>query len=406
MESKLPLTQKYKPKSLREIVGQEEAIKKLSDFVLNYSKQKKKMAFVYGPSGTGLTSSVYGLGKDIDYEILEINASDLRNKDRIDVVIKPAITQYSLFKKGKIVLIDEIDCLTVKDRGCLQELAKLAEGSSFPIILSANDVWNKKLNTIRSKTLLIEFKKLTIASIIKILEEIARKEDIQIEKNVFMEIASKSSGDVRAAINDLQLLSYIEPTSKKNITEEDLKILGYREKSENIFNSLKLIFKSKDIEVVKAFDNITSMNMGEFLFWVDENLPLEYKHKDLEKAYNSLSLADIYSKRIMNWQHWRFLVYINLFLTLGVALSKEKVNPDYISYKKPSRILKMYIQKQKSLKKMAVVEKLAKKTHTSIKRARHDFEIFKIIFTNSSDEIKEDLAKELKLKEEEIEILN
>ena len=127
-----PFTIKYKPKKTDEIIGQDIAIKKLKNFVVNFKKQRKNAALIYGPSGVGKTISVHALANELDLEILEVNASDVRNAEQINSLIGSAVGQMSLFSKGKIILVDEIDGLSgTKDRGGLQAIIRLIEKSSF-----------------------------------------------------------------------------------------------------------------------------------------------------------------------------------------------------------------------------------------------------------------------------------
>ena len=107
-----PLVHKYKPKGIKEIEGQDLQIEKLKDFIINHSRQKKKAVLIYGPSGIGKTSTAYAIANDLNYEIYETNASEFRNSEQINQKVGNAIKQQSLFAKGKIILVDEIDGLS------------------------------------------------------------------------------------------------------------------------------------------------------------------------------------------------------------------------------------------------------------------------------------------------------
>ena len=74
-------TIKYAPQNTAQIFGQPLAISQLKDFVVNHKKQKQKAALLYGPIGVGKTCSVYALAKELNYDILELNSSDLRDED-------------------------------------------------------------------------------------------------------------------------------------------------------------------------------------------------------------------------------------------------------------------------------------------------------------------------------------
>src|SRR3989344_2606521 len=115
-----PLIQKYLPKKPSDLKGQQEALKQLETFIDQFKRQKKKAALIYGTSGTGKTSAVYCLASERNVEVIEVNASEFRNKEGIDRIVGGALGQQSLFSKGKIILIDEVDGISgTKDRGGL-----------------------------------------------------------------------------------------------------------------------------------------------------------------------------------------------------------------------------------------------------------------------------------------------
>src|SRR3989344_6650087 len=198
-----PLTHKYIPKTTKEIIGQEDVVKELKSFITNFSKEKKNSALIYGPSGTGKTSSAYAIANEIGYEIIEVNASDFRNADQINQKVGNAIKQQSLFAKCKVILVDEIDGLSWReDRGGIQAITKLIEDSAFPIILTATNPFDNKFSSLRSKSNLIEFKQLDYLSIFQILKKICDGEKIKFEEEILKSLARRNGGDARAAIND------------------------------------------------------------------------------------------------------------------------------------------------------------------------------------------------------------
>jgi len=88
-----PLIRKYIPKTEKDIIGQEENLKQLKNFILNFKNQKKNSALIYGPSGTGKTGSVYAIANEIGFEVIEVNASDFRNAEQINQKVGNAIKQ-------------------------------------------------------------------------------------------------------------------------------------------------------------------------------------------------------------------------------------------------------------------------------------------------------------------------
>src|SRR3989338_2695059 len=132
-------TEKYRPASFSEIKGQENAVSKLKSFLTKFDLEKaskkisvKKAIVLYGPPGTGKTSLAYISARETNSEIFELNASDLRNKEKLNEILKPAIEQKSLVKKNKIILVDEADGMTGTDRGGVQELVHLIDKTEHP----------------------------------------------------------------------------------------------------------------------------------------------------------------------------------------------------------------------------------------------------------------------------------
>ncbi len=395
----IPFTKKYAPKTLEEIKGQDSAIKEIENFVSNIKKEKKKALLIYGPPGTGKTSIAHAIANEFKLEILEVNASDFRNAEQIEKKVGSAINQQSLFSKGKLILIDEIDGLSGKeDRGGIQALTKLIDKTQYPIILTATDPWDSKFNTLRKRCKLVELRSLSYLDITTILKRICQKENIEYELDALKALARRSEGDCRAAINNLQTLI----GKDKKITKETLKEITDRDKERSIINALIRIFKTTDPKIaITAFDNVKE-DIDKQILWIDENLPYEYeKPKDLARAYDKLSKADIFSGRIKRWQYWRFLVYINALITAGIAVSKDEKYHKLVQYKPTSRILKMWWAKQKNMKKKAIAEKIAAKIHASTKEIIKDIEFFRVIFKKNKDMAKK-IAEYLNLGSEEI----
>jgi len=398
-----PLIHKYTPKTTKEIFGQDEPLKKLKNFVTNFSKEKKNSAMLHGPSGTGKTCSVYAIANEIGYEVIEVNASDFRNADQINQKVGNAIKQRSLFALGKIILVDEIDGLSGHaDRGGIQAIIKLIGDSTFPIILTSTNPFENKFSSLRSKSNMIEFKQLDYLSVFKILKRVCDSENIKYGEEALKTLSRKSGGDARAAINDLQTLTQ----DKKELTEESIDELSDRNKTDNIMVALNKIFKTTDINVaISAFDNVEE-NLDEQLLWIDENLPKEYKKpEELAKAYDMLSKADVFNRRIRRWQHYRFLIYINAFITAGIAVAKKEKYKEFVAYKPTGRILKLWWAKQRAAKKQDIAEKIAMKTHSSKKEIiKSTMPFLPLMFRNK--EMSDNLTNELDLNEDEVEWLN
>ena len=383
----MQLAEKYRAKRFEDIVGQENAIQEIKEFLKNFPR--KKSMILYGPAGTGKTSLVISAAKENNLEIFELNSSDLRNKTKLEEILSPASLQKSLFKKSKIILMDEVDGVTGTDRGGIPELLKTIQQTKFPLIMTCNDIWQSKLSPVRAKSKLVEMKPLNIGTIVSLLSRICEKENIQKPPQFLKQLAIKSQGDLRAAINDLD--SYFLTDNKSvNLDEK-------RDVEESIFNILRRLFKERQ-PFLELFDS-TSLSLDEILLWIEENIPKEYQNDALAKAYFQLGNADVFRGRIYKNQSWRFLIYQNAFQSAGISFSKPAPLAGFTKYEKPKRILKIWLNNQKIAKKKTISQKYARFVHCSTKRIMRDFPILMPILRQES------VQKKLRMSDEEIAFL-
>src|SRR3990172_3078627 len=368
-------TEKYRPKNFSDVEGQEQAIFFLKEFLKKFGRKgENRAAMVYGPPGTGKTSLAFVAADENKAELFELNASDLRDREKLREILRPATEQKSLTKKSKIILVDEVDGISETDRGGLLELLALVESSAYPMIITANDVWNRKFTGLRKKSDLIQLKEIDYKKIKNIMISILRKEKKFLDMDVLTNIAVKARGDLRAAINDLQTASGMAKPGEI--------IFDERNKEMDIFSALRMIFKGKPSEsMLQLFDSV-NMPLEEIMLWVEENIPAEYSGEELAKAIDALSKVDIFKRRIYRQQYWRFLVYENALLSYGISSAKKNVKTGFTSYKRPTRILKMWLNNQKIEKKKTIAKKYAQYVHVGEKRALKEFALVKKFLLN------------------------
>jgi len=374
--SHIPWTKKYEPSKIDELELQNNIIVRIKNYMTDHKSSKPIL--LYGPPGTGKTVAAHVFAKEFEYELVEVNASDFRSKAEIEKVIGTASKQMSLFNKSKVILIDEIDCLTKHDRGALGEIIKLFKSCPYPIMLTANDPWDRSLNKLRKECNLIMFDRLDSKIIASILKKICIGEEIKYSDDDIRLLAIRASGDLRGAIIDLQTL-----VKDKTFDAASLQELTGRMQKQSVMNGLALIYRSKDAKISShAFNNV-DIDYNTQFNWLEENTA--YAYDDPEEwnfAYNYLSLADIFNKRIRRWQHWRFIVHINALSTIGVSLAKTKPYTKFITFKETKRFLKMWLAKNKNAAKINFSKRVAEKTHCSYKDIYKDIESYKFILNN------------------------
>lgn len=370
---------KYKPKNISEVVGQNEALKKLVFWFKNWKPGKALL--IYGPSGVGKTCSIEALANQSNYDFIEMNASDYRTPNRIKDVFGQSAQQMSLFKRGKIFMIDEIDGIAGReDRGGVGEIIKIIKSSQHPIVLTANDVWNSKLRSLRRHCALVEFGKLTVFDVEKMLKRICESEDIGCDRSALREIAKNSEGDLRSAMNDLEVLSQ----GRKEITTEDVEMLSKRERESTIYDALKIIFKTKNALSAKLALNGLDMPPEDVMWWIENNIAREYVYADeIAAAFDALSKADIFKAWIRKRQNWRFRAYMIDMMTGGVAVAKRDMYRKFTRYQYPNNIIILGRSKIRRGAAKNLFSKLSKQLHCSTATFRREYlPVFKIILRN------------------------
>lgn len=363
-----PWVEKYRPKKLNEIIGQKNTIEAVYNFWRNFKRSEGKALMLYGPPGSGKTSILCALAQQEALELVQINASDFRNKEHVERILKPATQQSSIYGYRKIVLIDEIDGMSGRaDRGGVSAVVDVIKSTRFPIFITANDPWSNKLKTLRNYCQIIKLSKINYLSIMKHLNSICDMEDVVAEDIALKKIAISADGDMRAAINDLQAMS-----ADGRIDNADLRIWN-RERDETIMNALKLIFKSYDPKTALSVSDDLKENADELNLWLEQNIPLEYSIKSIPKATNFVSWSDVFLARIRRWQHWRFLLYAKILSVAGVQQAKKETNKKFLMYQKPGLILKMWRRAAKRKKARGIADQLEGKLHCSARVLQKDF---------------------------------
>ncbi|MBN1170059.1 replication factor C large subunit [Candidatus Micrarchaeota archaeon] len=354
-------TLKYTPKKLDEILGNREKIDYIRQWILQIiNGKKRKPLLVYGPPGTGKTSIAYAISLEYDFDIIEMNASELRDKKRVVRILGSAGLASSLFGQGKIILIDDADILAGRaDYGGAGAIKSVLAESPYPIIVTATDIWDQKFAPLRSECEKIELKKVSKISIRQLLHEIAKSESIDVSGQKIDEISENAEGDVRAALNDLQSMH----SSSRN-------------KEKDIFNVVRSIFKAKSYKEAKEAVS-GDIDYELIKLWIDENIPNEYESaEDIAAAFNYLSKGDIFDGRIKK-TYWKLLKYSIDLSTAGVALAKKGTYHKFTKYSFPGYLSNMSRTVQSRAMLKSIGRKIGPMLHVNSKKARDYFPVLK-----------------------------
>ena len=246
-------TEKYRPRILDEVKGQDDIIFRLKAFVTSGNMPHVLFA---GPAGVGKTTSALAIARELYGDtwrdnILELNASDERGIDVIRTKVKDFARSMAL--EGvpfKMVYLDEADALTKEAQQALRRTME-DYAASTRFILSCN--WSSNIiSPIQSRCAVFRFKPLPKDVIFQILKVISEREEFQIDDEALELMYQASEGDCRKAENLLQAVTSI---TKEVIAKAVISVVSFAEPKE-IAKIVELAVKGSFVEAKKRLVDV------------------------------------------------------------------------------------------------------------------------------------------------------
>jgi replication factor C large subunit len=377
-------TELYRPQNLKEVVGNPKMIKELQQWAISWEEGRPshRAVVLLGPPGVGKTSAALALANDLDWGVVEMNASDQRNAEAIRRVAGRGSRSETFTDEGeflsskdgrlKLIILDEADNIFGReDSGGMPAIADLVANTRQPVILIVNDFYelSRKSSAIKNNTLQLKVNRVQGGTMRNVLRRIALDQGLEVPQRVFETIIENSNGDMRAAVRDLQAVA----EGNLDMDDDDAFVLGSRASTKSMYDLMRDILHGDDVHRARRTLFEVDERPEHVMMWLDENVPLEYKQpEDLARAFEHLSRTDIFLARVMRRQYFRFWAYANDLESMGVSSAKDRPNRGWVQYRFPSYIMKMSRSKAARAMKASVSRKISSHTHTSTRRSAQE----------------------------------
>ena len=318
------LYRKYRPSSLEELVGQPDAVQLISEQIKNSNLSH---AYLFsGPRGVGKTSLARiiatTIGCDPVFDITEIDAASHNKVDDVRELNDSVNFIASSPGKKRVFILDEVHMLSNAASNAF--LKTLEEPPEHVIFILATTEPERVIETIRSRTTQIAFKRIKNADIITSLEMISKAEKIKLSKDVLEYIANQSDGSLRDAIN---------------LFEQTFSTFGNKATMEQLYSILGKVTITDLLQILEA--------MGT----QDTATVLKVLRANYKNGLQAIDILNSITDLFRNLFYFKYLPEDENFTSLSES-EKELIKNcnDIISAKDLSRILDMLDEINQSIK--------------------------------------------------------
>lgn len=353
-----------RPRTVEELIGNEEArlaiIKWLAEWVIG-----SKPLLLLGPPGVGKTTVVQALSFQFDYDLIEMNASDTRNREILLNRIIPAFKNTSLLEKKMLLFLDEVDGISGRqDIGGIEYLVSVLKAPTIPVIMAANSR-DTKIRDLAKISKVIEFEPIHPRLLLLYINHILKKHNVTLSPEDKFSIVRSSNGDVRALLNNAQSISAGYDAYKEDSFDVDIK------------SAVNLFFSCLSAEEAKKILSRTDAIYIDPRFGISS----DERRRDIVNALFSsilssrvdisilaimldiLSKIDVLVGRMGTNRQWSLLKYFDTLIAYGLFYISRNKAIKYSQYNMAWPLMGPILARGQSLKKLA--GDLAQAAHTS-----------------------------------------
>jgi len=345
-------SEKYRPNNFTDLIGNEESRKLFVEWFTNWKKGMKPILLV-GPPGIGKTTLANLAAKQFGYDLISLNASDVRNKKNINEILSPVLGNQTVLGTP-MIFIDEVDGVHGRaDYGGEAAIIKILKEPTVPIVLAANTGSSDKMKSIKKAVKTIELKPLSPKLLRLYLNRILQLEGIKIDSDSLAKLVIKSRGDIRSMINFTQArVTGFDPPTEKSFEVLDV------EEGVNAFYKANSIDEARSILYSLRIDPREKIKA--FYYSITSNTLTTLSADDKAHALQIISEADMLYGKIMKTQQWRLLRYLDAIL---LGLYKKDIPIRYSKYNLSWQLLNRLRWDGTKIK--SIIGSLAKTMHVS-----------------------------------------
>ena len=342
-------SEKHRPQNISDMVGNEESREAIVDWFKKWKKGTKPLLLV-GPPGIGKTTIVYLAAKQFHYDVIGLNASDVRSKSRINDILSPVLGNVSILG-SPMIFVDEVDGIHGRgDYGGAEALIRILKEPTIPILLAANSDLSDKMKSIKKVVKTIYFKPIPPRLLNVYLKHILKKEKAKLSPGHLIKVINNSNGDIRSMINLTQSLV----TGFNPQTDQSFERI-------NVEDGVNAFFKANSMEEARSVLYSLQIDPKQKIdSFYSSIIASDLDGKTLAKFLDVISQADLLYGKILKTQNWRLLRYLNEIL-LNLYEKDDRIR--YTQYNLSWPLLNRIRWDGKKIKSLSLI--MAKKLHLS-----------------------------------------
>ena len=360
-------SEKYRPKTVQEMVGNEEARLAVIKWLAGWVSGSRPLLLL-GPPGTGKTTLVHTLSRQLDYDVVEMNASDIRNREALQARITPVFQNTAnLIGKKLMLFLDEVDGISGReDTGGLDILINLIKEPTVPVIMAANKK-SFKIVKLAKACKIVEFNPVPSRLLLLLIDHVLQSEGVKLGSGEKRSIIDNSRGDIRSLLNSAQSQAAGYSTvSNRDMVDVDIvdAIDGYFE-ADSLDQAIQFVIRADASYPDPRYRLISPeerrKDMLSALFSSIASSHIE--QHDLALLLDVLSRADMIVGRANALRQWHLLKYVNSLIATGLYEKSRQKGIKYHQYSMPWPIMGPIFARSQSTRK--ILDELALTLHMS-----------------------------------------